>query len=313
MARQKIIIIVGPTASGKSALAVRLAEEFNGEVVSADSRQVYRGLDIGTGKISYGAMKGIPHHLIDVTRPRHVFTAADYVKKARRVIRGILGRNKLPIVAGGTGFYIDALLGTRTLATVPPDKKLRKTLLKETTGSLVKKLERLAPARVKTIDTKNRRRLIRAIEIASATAPNYTYGRSSVCIVRGKSAPMPPSYSALKIGSALPREELKQKISARLRARLRSGMIEEAKRLHKEGLSYARMEELGLEYRYLARYLQNKISKKDMLSQLETAIGQYAKRQMTWWRRDKTIQWFNSEDYRVIQNTVYCFLESCER
>ena len=291
----KILVILGPTASGKSDLAVRLAAEFSGEIVSADSRQVYKGLDVATGKITRHEMRGIPHHLLDIADPKHIFTAADFVKKARAAISAIAARGKLPIVCGGTGFYIEVLLGAIALSDVPPNPALRKELEKETTEALVKKLQKLNPARAKIIDTKNRHRLIRAIEIALSLGAVPQKRRA-------------PRYDALKIGIAVSREKLKEKIAARLRARLAVGMVEEAENLRKKGLSWKRMEELGLEYRFLARYLRKKISKEEMTAQLETAINQYAKRQMTWFKRDKTIHWVSPDEYEKAKGVVTEFL-----
>ena len=162
----KVLAIVGPTASGKSALAVRLARRFGGEIISADSRQVYRGLDIGTGKITKREMYGIPHHLLDVADPRQQYSAGVYAKAAQKIVRYIVQKNKLPIIVGGTGFYIDAALGTIVLPEVPPNQKLRKELTKKTSGQLFTMLQKLDPSRAKAIDRQNPVRLIRAIEIA---------------------------------------------------------------------------------------------------------------------------------------------------
>ena len=310
----KILVILGPTASGKSDLAVTLAREFSGEIVSADSRQVYKGLDIGTGKITEREMRGIPHHLLDVASPRRVFTAADFAEQARAAISAIAARGKLPIVCGGTGFYIEVLLGAIALSDVPPNATLRKELEKETTEALVRKLQKLNHTRAETIDTKNRHRLIRAIEVACGKllAEGYTlppWCPQGVALRRVfHKQEEPQSYCVLKIGIAVSREKLKEKIAARLRARLAVGMVEEVARLHTKGLSWKRMEELGLEYRFLARYLRKKISKEEMTAQLETAINQYAKRQTTWFKRDKEIYWVSSDEYKKTKKMVAGFL-----
>ncbi|MDP2648859.1 MAG: tRNA (adenosine(37)-N6)-dimethylallyltransferase MiaA, partial [bacterium] len=227
--------MVGPTSSGKSALAVDLARRFVGEVISADSRQVYRGLDIGTGKITKREMRGVPHHLLDVASPKRVFTAADYVRLARRACSGILQNTRIPIVAGGTGFYIDALVGRTSLPDVPVNKKLRMLLDKKTTAQLFALLKKRDPRRAKTIDRHNKHRLIRALEIAHAV------GRVPMIELRTQ------SFDTLWIGIAPPMDKLRADIARRLRARLRRGMVAEAKRLHARGLSYRRMESLGLE------------------------------------------------------------------
>lgn len=290
--KAKILVIVGPTASGKSGLAVKLAKEFDGEVISADSRQVYKGLTIGTGKITKKEMKGVRHHLIDVADPRRQFTVAKYVKLAQKTIQTILKRGRLPIICGGTGFYVEALVDGIALPDVPADTKLRARLSKLSAEKLLKQLKKLDPVRAhqinqNTSDRHNARRIIRAIEIATA---------------RKRTEPVvkKPLYNPIFIGLKVPREELKKKIKTRLLKRLRSGMIAEARRLRAQGLSWKRMEELGLEYRYLARFLQGKMDKSAMIKKLEIEIGRYAKRQMTWFRRDTRIRWFGrGEDMRT--------------
>lgn len=276
-----LIAVVGPTSSGKSDVAVLLAKTFGGEVVSADSRQVYRGLNIGTGKITKKETRGIPHHLLDVASPTRRFSAASYQKKAWRAVKSIWHRGNLPIICGGTGFYVDTLLKGLALPKVKPDKALRRVLEKKSADELFKMLRVLDPKRAETIDRHNPRRLVRAIEIAKA------FGRVPTTQFKPKIAP----EHILTIGISLPDKKLKKNIHVRLQKRMAMGMISEAERLHQGGLSWKRFEELGLEYRFLARYLEKKISKQEMLSQLETAINQYAKRQNTWFRRDKSIVW----------------------
>lgn len=287
----RIIVIVGPTASGKSALAVRLAKKFSGEIISADSRQVYKGLDIGSGKITKREMEGIPHHLLGVVSPKRRFSAAQFQSKAHRAIAEILSRGKLPIIAGGTGFYIQTIVDSISLPKVPPNRILRKKLEKVSPKNLFTILRKLDPNRAIKIDRHNRHRLIRAIEIAKMLG--------SVPKLKGKS-----SYRVLMIGIKAPQKTLHKKIHNRLLARLRASMVREAKNLHSKGLSWKRLEELGLEYRYLAFYLQKKLSKKEMVTQLETSIRQYAKRQMTWFKRDKHIEWFSPTSVRKIEITV---------
>lgn len=296
----KIVVIVGPTASGKSELAIRLAKQFNGEIVSADSRQVYRGLDIGTGKIpgkwqqnptsrlvrqnsKIFVYKTIPHYCIDFVSPKRVFTAADFKKCAESAIRNINHRGKIPIMAGGTGFYIDAVLYENLLPNVPSDKTLRRALSRKTTPKLFALLKALDPKRAKDIDWKNPRRLVRAIEIAR------TLGR--VPKLKKKS-----NYEMLWIGVSRPDPELNQRIHKRLIARLREGMVQEAQTLHKRGLAWKRFYELGLEYRFLAEYLRKKMSREEMILQLERAIKNYARRQRTWFRKNTKINWVSNQD-----------------
>jgi tRNA dimethylallyltransferase len=287
MTPPKVLVIVGPTASGKSALAVKLAKELNGEVISADSRQVYKGLDIGTGKITNKEMQGIPHHLLDVASPRRRFTLAQYQKLAEKKLIEIIARGKLPIVCGGTGFYIKALVDNIALPAVKPNLTLRKELLKLSTAELAAKLQQLDPERAKNIDTHNPRRLMRAIEIAAAL------GQVPPATSR------PAKYEFIQYGITLEPEKLRQNIHERLLARMKQGLVKEVENLRTGGLSWQRLDDLGLEYRFVAKYLQNKLSKEEMLEQLETAINQYAKRQMTWFKKDKRITWLNSKDVPV--------------
>ena len=277
-AKPKIIVIVGQTATGKSDYAVSLAKKINGEIVSADSRQVYRGLDIGSGKITQKEMRGIPHYMLDIANPKKVYSVSDYKKDAEKIIDDIVKRGKTPILVGGTGFYIDAITKGQILPEVPPNPKLRKHLYSLSAIALFEYMKKLDPRRAKTIDAKNKVRLVRAIEIATAL------GKVP------KTKPR-PKYEVEMIGLTMLDEELKKRIHIRLLARIKEGMIEEIEQLHKNGLSWKRLNELGLEYRYVALYLQKKLTKAEMLEQLEKAIWQYAKRQKTWFKRDGRIRW----------------------
>lgn len=291
--RQKILIIVGPTSSGKSALAVELAKKFDGEVISADSRQVYKRLDIGTGKITTREMKGVRHYLLDETMPNRIFTAHDFVEKARAAVSSITTLGKLPIIAGGTGFYIDALVGRITLPNVPANEELRAQLLHKTVGQLYALLKKKDPRRAKAIDSRNKRRLIRALEIIHAI------GR----VPKNTDTPS-PYFDALWIGITPPLRNLESKITARLHARIKQGMIAEGKRLHSLGLSYKRMESLGLEYRAIARLLHGKVTRAEMVDKLNRDIRRYAKKQMMYWERNDAIRWFDPKRKRDIANCV---------
>lgn len=295
MANEKVVCVVGPTAAGKTAFSIELAKAVDGEVVSADSRQVYRGLDIGTGKVTEAEMHGVPHHMLDVADPQEVFSAADFVRRGREALADIVARGKVPIIAGGTGFYIDALLGRVSLADVPPNPAVRKRLAGYNLGKLQNELQKLDPERYETIDTKNPRRLIRAIEVAHALGKNLHPEHASL-------------YNTLWFGIILPQTKLKERIQARLTARLDAGMLDEAKRLHAEGLAYERMEELGLEYRYMARHLHGDMSFDQMQEQLEREIWKYAKRQMTWFKRNPDIHWLNPSEKEATIARVKMFL-----
>ena len=291
----KLLVIVGPNASGKSDLAVKLAKKFNGEVLSADSRQVYKGMNIGTGKITKEEMQGIPHHLLDVASPKRRFSVAQFQKKAIETIKKIQKKRKLPILCGGTGFYIQSVVDGIVIPKVKPDWALRKKLEKKTCEQLYQQLKKLDPQRAKTIDKKNKRRLIRAIEIVLKTKKRIPPLKKKVM------------FDALIIGIKRDKEELKKRIRKRLLKRLKEGMIEEVKSLHKSGVSWKRLEELGLEYRYIAFYLQGKLNYKEMVTQLQKAIENYAKRQMTWFKKDKRILWVTT--YKEAEKLVKKFLE----
>jgi len=279
----KILVIVGPTASGKTDLSIRLAKKFGGEIISADSRQVYKGMDIGTGKVTKKEMQGIPHHLLDVIGPKTRFDIIKYRKLALKVIEIIQKKNKVPILVGGTGFYIQAVIDGIIIPPVKPDWKLRKKLDKKTAPELFKMLKKLDPRRAKIIEKENKRRLIRALEIIIKT-------KNPVPPLTKKS----PGFDILMIGIKKSDKELKKAINKRLLKRFSGGMLAEVKKLHKQGISWKRLEEFGLEYRYLALYIQNKITKQKMIERLEKKIEHYAKRQMTWFKRDKRIKWIKN-------------------
>lgn len=314
--KPKLIGICGQTATGKSDFAVQIAKEIGGEIISADSRQVYTGLDIGTGKVprdkklsritkTYNLSpltyfhQGIPHHMLDVISPKKVFSVNNFKLQAEKKIQEIINRGHVPIVCGGTGFYIDTLLGTINLPEVPENKILRKKLELKTKEQLLVILKKLDPIRAEAIDQNNPVRLIRAIEIATALG--------SVPVLKKKNI-----YNVISIGLTLPDEVLKEKIHVRLLSRMKDGMLEEAKNLHAKGLSWKRMRELGLEYRFLADHLTKKLSKEEMIIQLETAIWQYAKRQKTWFKRNKNIAWIDprkKSDIKKSLQTVKKFLK----
>jgi len=288
--KNKIIVILGPTASGKTDLSIKLAKKFNGEIVSADSRQVYRGMDIGTGKITKKEMQGIPHYLLNVASPKRKFTVAQYKKLALRAIKKIQNKNKIPFLVGGTGFYIQAVIDGIIMPQVKPDWKLRSELQKQETKILFEKLRKLDPQRAKTIDKENKRRLIRALEIVIKT---------------GKPVPQlkkeSSKFEVLMLGIKRKPAELQKRIRKRLKKRLKQKMLAEVKKLKKSGLSWKRLEEFGLEYRYVAQYLQNKINYQDMVEKLQKEIEHYAKRQMTWFKKDKRIHWIkNSRQAEIL-------------
>lgn len=268
----KIIVVCGPTATGKSDKAVSLALENNGEIISADSRQVYKGLDIGSGKITKKEMRNVPHYMLDVASPKRTYSVAQFQKKATLHIKNILKHGKTPIICGGTGFYIDALLYGSEFPKVKANSRLRKELSKKTSQELFAILKKKDIRRAKDIDPKNKVRLIRALEIIDSLGVVPKIAKKL-------------QYEVEYVYLDYPDDILKERIRVRLLKRIKQGMIREAQKLHSQGLSFFRMEQLGLEYKYLALLLQKKISKKEFLEQLESAIWHYAKRQRTWFKK----------------------------
>ena len=279
----KIIVILGPTASGKTSFSIKIAKKFGGEVISADSRQVYKGMDIGTGKVTKKEMAKIPHHLLDVASPKKQFTVVQYKKLSEKAIKKIHSHGKIPIICGGSGFYIQTITDNIAIPEVKPDTKLRAELEKKSTKELFNQLKKLDPRRTKNIDGNNRRRLIRALEII---------------IKSGKKVPLlksEPKYETLFIGVRRKTKELKELIKIRLLRRLKQGMVKEVINLKKSGLSWKRLEDFGLEYRYVAYYLQNKLSYNEMVAKLQKETEHYAKRQMTWFSKNKKIHWVKNQ------------------
>ncbi len=307
----KIIVILGPTASGKSDLAVKIAKKFNGEVISADSRQVYKGMDIGTGKITRKEMQGIPHYLLDVASPKRKFTVAQYRRLALAAVKKILKKNKLPVICGGTAFYIYALLDGIVIPEIAPDWALRKKLERKTPAELFNRLKEMDPQRAKTIESKNKRRLIRAIEIILKTkrpVPSL------------KKSPLP--YPALIIG--IKKDNLDAAIEKRFFKWLEKGFLLEVKKLKNPpaggGLSWKRIEDFGIHYRTAAQYLQGKINEEEFIESSLRELKNYVKRQMTWFTRqsfvpqnlgglkkDKRIHWV--KNYQEAEKLVKEFLE----
>lgn len=278
----KLVVILGPTSAGKSELAVGLARRFGGEIVSADSRQVYKGMDIGTGKIQKKEMEGIPHHLLNIASPKRKFTAAQYQKLANKAVKKIAKKGKTPFLVGGSPFYIYSVVEGWSFPQIKPDWKLRKKLQKKTAEELFSELKKIDPKRAESIERKNKRRLIRAIELG---------------LHFGRVPPLKktPEYNCLLIGIKKEPWELKKLIEKRLQKRLKKGMIKEVEKLRKSGLSWKRLEEFGLEYKWIAGFLQNKVSREEMTERLQKDIEKFAKRQMTWFKKDKRIHWIKNQ------------------
>lgn len=296
-------MILGSTSTGKTDVALKLAKDFNGELVSCDSRQVYKGLDIGTGKLptelkienfkfkieqgkGWWKIGGVRIWMYDVIDYKKQYTVYDYVKEANKVIDGILKRGKLPIIVGGTGLYLRALTQGLSNLTIPLDLKLRKDLEKLSLLQLQEKLQKLSSSKwekMNSSDRQNPRRLIRYIEIALLS-----------CIIAPVAGLISTKADILRIGLIAPRGILYKRIDERVISRIEQGMIDEAEKLHRKGLSFKRMKQLGLEYGILADFLEGKISnKEELIKVLQGKIHGYARRQETWFKKEKEVNWFN--------------------
>lgn len=296
--RPKVLVILGTTSAGKTGLGVKLAAELDGEIISADSRQVYKGMDIGTGKdlkeYKIGSKK-VKYHLIDVVSPLDEFDLAKYQKLAFKAIDDVLRRGKLPIVVGGSGLYLQAIVDNYQLSSVKPDLKMRAVLEKLSVVELFAKLEKLKPdfaVRLNNSDKNNKRRLIRYVEIAEQDGVKQTKKKVPAAPVVKSEL----SYDFLLIGLNWPDDVLKERIFGRLHDRMeKEGMIREIERLHDEGVSWERLISFGLEYKFVTRYILEEADYDTMVEKLGTAIYRFAKRQKTWFKRwekqGKKIEW----------------------
>ena len=286
----KLIVIAGTNASGKSGLGVRLARRYGGEIVSADSRQVFRGLDLGSGKITPEETQGVPHHLIDVCAPGDFFSMHDFQRLAYKAIDGIIARGRPPFLVGGTGLYVESVTQGYVMSDAAPDLKYREYLETFETPALYDMLLKAVPDI--EIERNNRNRVMRVLEKLHAGDDHIPRSQ--------------PRYRCLKLGVTWDRETLKKRIDERLERRLSQGMIEEVQGLMDDGVSLEFLMKLGLEYRYIAQYLTGEIPRReDMVEQLGNAIKKFAKRQMTWFRRDRDIVWLDM--------TADPFEQACER
>ncbi|MSU75874.1 tRNA (adenosine(37)-N6)-dimethylallyltransferase MiaA [Patescibacteria group bacterium] len=281
-----LVAIVGPTATGKSEIAIDLAEEFNGEIVSADSRQVYRGMDIGTGKVLPDQQGRVPHHLLDVADPNDTYTVVQYKDAAIAAIQDIQQRGLLPFLVGGTGLYIQAVIDNLLIPPVPPQPKLRAELDKLSKEDLVKRLKLVEPVDWATIDLQNPRRIIRAIEVSETAG-------IPISEMRRKG---PQLFDTLIVGIDRPKKTLDERIERRMMERFKRGFIEEVRTLHSEGVSWERLETMGLEYRRIAEYLQGKYPYEQAVELCKQDLIQFAKRQYTWFRSNRKVDWVDSDD-----------------
>ena len=274
----KVVAVVGTNASGKSALGIALAKKYDAEIISADSRQVFRGLDLGSGKVTPEETQGVPHHLIDVREPNEFFSMADFQRMAYQAIDDIRGMGRLPMIVGGTGLYVDSVLDGYLLSDKEPDLAYRAELEKLTTPQLYDMLLELKPD--VQVEKNNRNRVMRIIERIH-DGDDATPGKQA-------------RFESLRLGVSWPREVLGRRIDERLERRVEQGMIEEVQRLMDEGATTEFLLGLGLEYRFITQYLIGEIPDRQvMLDKLAIAIKQFAKRQMTWFRRNPEIVWLD--------------------
>ena len=278
ISKNKLVIITGPNASGKSSLSVKLAERFAAEIVSADSRQVYKGLDLGSGKITKDEMHGVPHYLLDVAEPNEFFTLVDFQTKAYEAIDDVFSRNKKAFLAGGTGLYVNSIADGYNIKAEKPDLKLRAELNRKSIEELISIIDEKNPSALKNADLKNKQRLERSAERAL----------TGDVLERVNT----PRYDTLIIGVSWPRDVLYERIRIRLDKRLDQGMIDEVRDLRSSGATDEFLYGLGLEYRYILMYLRGEFDSFDAFyNKLFMEIRHLAKEQMTWFRKRKDINW----------------------
>ena len=290
MMKQNIVVIVGPTASGKTALSVELAKRFSGEIVSADSMQIYRSMNIATAKPTEEEMQGIPHHLMDFLDPSEEFSVAQFCKAARSAIAGIADRGNLPIIAGGTGLYVDALLGDMQFEDAEVDPSLRASITaeleKKGIDEMLRHIASFDPASaIRLSAERNPKRIIRCIEVYCSTGMTQTQLNEKQ---KGHDSP----YRALKLGlRASDRDYLYERINRRVDQMIENGLLEEARRFY--GSDFGETAAAAIGYKELQPYLAGKLDLDICVANLKRATRRYAKRQMTWFRRDDSIRWFN--------------------
>lgn len=288
-AKPKVIAVVGPTASGKSALAIKIAQRFNGEVVSADSRQIYRGMDIGTAKPDAAQLTAVPHHLLDIINPDEDYTVADYKRDAQKVMKDILGHGKLPVMAGGTGLYVRASLENLDIPRVSGDPELRAKLEKEIAekglSAVAERLIALDPEAAYIVDLKNPRRVVRALEVALLTGAPFTAQRKKAERL----------FDVLTVGLNPPAEILRKRIDDRVDQMIADGLVEEVTALIKKyGAKQTAFEAIG--YREIVEHLSGTLSLDAAAAEIKINTWHYAKRQLTWFRKDKTVHWIENAD-----------------
>lgn len=304
---RKLIAIVGPTASGKTDLALRLAPEFGGEIVNADSRQIYRGMDIGTAKPTPAQREAVPHHLFDIVNPDEPFSLAQYHELAHAALNAIWERGRVPFLVGGTGQYVWALLEGWQVPRVPPQPALRAELeeraQREGTEALYRELQALDPVAAARIHPRNRRRIIRALEVIARTGRPFSAQQTKA----------PPAHATLILGLNWSRAELRQRIEKRIQTMLEAGFIEEVRRLLAAGYRPELPSMSSLGYREIAAYLEGRLTLEEAIDRFLAASNRLLRMQATWFRQDDPrIHWLDTHDDPVAQaRTLIAAFLSC--
>ncbi|HEX4203146.1 MAG TPA: tRNA (adenosine(37)-N6)-dimethylallyltransferase MiaA [Ktedonobacteraceae bacterium] len=290
----KLLVVLGPTASGKSSLGITLAQRFHGEIVSADSRQVYRGLDIGAAKVTPEERALVPHHLLDIADPHETYTVAQFQHDANCAIHDSIARGHHPFLVGGSPHYIQAIVDNLDIPAVAPQPQLRAELETLPLPDLLARLVTLDPYTAAHIDRNNPRRVIRALEVCITTGRPFSEQRRIAH----------PLYTPLLLGIQWPRPLLYQRIDERVDERMRQGMVQEVQNLLAQGVSHARLESFGLEYRYIDRWLRGEFaSEEEMVQRLKYAIHDFTRRQLSWYRREPRITWLDGGAHMTEQAT----------
>ncbi|MBU0661223.1 tRNA (adenosine(37)-N6)-dimethylallyltransferase MiaA [Patescibacteria group bacterium] len=308
---QKVIVLVGPTASGKTDWSLRFAKKYKGEIISADSRQVYKKMSIGTAKAEgiweWGAswkglrrtyhVEGVPHHLIDFLDPGKRFTVAEFRDRALKYIKLSFKHGRIPMIVGGTGLYVSSLVDNFNIPRVEPNNKLRKSLEEKPEEELLGLLQKMDPVAVKTIDGRNKRRVIRALEVCILTGEPFSQQKK-----QGE-----PLYDFLQIGVDAERSVLHSRINTRVDKMLDAGLLEEINGLLKQKYSWDLPSMSGIGYRQFRAYLEGTRSVEESVELLKRDTRRYAKRQMTWFNRDKRVVWCKT--YEEAEQKMKAFLE----
>jgi tRNA dimethylallyltransferase len=295
----KLIVVLGPTASGKSSLSISLAQRFHGEIVSADSRQVYRGLDIGTAKVTAEEQALVPHHLLDIVDVEETYTVSQFQRQAIIAINAIATRGAQPFLVGGSPHYIQAVVDNLDIPAIPPQPALRAELEARPLVDLLAQLEELDPQSAAVIDRNNPRRVIRALEVCLTSGKPFSEQRKIAA----------PLYNSLLLGLHWPRPELYQRIDQRVDERMQQGMVQEVRDLLARGVSHERLEALGLEYRFISRWLRGEFpSEHSMVERLKYAIHDFTRRQLTWFRKDSRIVWIEGKQPKHAEELVQAFI-----